>query len=224
MSSRRLPLRYCCFFSLLAVLAISICGSASATVDSSSAIPSLTHVDALGLGWAIGDLDGDRKLDIAQSQEIGRSGAGHLYGIELKLSHAGRLQSFTFSNPDGLGVSVSAVDVDGDHDLDLVVNGRLIGQRIGVWINDGNGSFSQDLHNRHSVTERPWLDSFRIDTSDQPVEDRALQSISGVPPSTAFLLAVWRATKVAACASVHVLSCLQRGQQHLRAPPIPSSF
>src|SRR5262249_582169 len=138
MSSRRLPIRYCCFFSLLAVLAISVYGSAATTVDGSSAIPPLTHVDPLALGWAFGGLDGDRKIDIAQSQEIGRSGTGHLYGVELKLSHAGRLESFTFSNSDDLGISVSAVDVDGDHDLDLVVNGRLIGQRIGVWINDGN--------------------------------------------------------------------------------------
>ena len=186
MSSRLFPLR-CYFFSLLAIFAVSVCGYAATAVDGSSAIPPLTQIDARGLGWAIGDLDGDRKIDIAQSREIGRSGTGHLYGVELKLSQAGRLRSFTFSNPDDLGVSVAAVDVDGDHDLDLVVSGRLIGQRIGVWINDGKGNFSQDLHGRHSATERQSLDSIRIDTPDQPIEDKTSRGMAGLPPSTGFL-------------------------------------
>src|SRR5262245_43333965 len=120
MSSCRFLL-YRCSLSLLVIFAISICCSAATAVDSSSAIPSFIQTGPLGLGWAVGDLDGDRKIDFAQSREIARSGGGHLYGVELRLSHSGLSGSFTFSSPDGLGVSLAAMDVDGDHDLDLVV-------------------------------------------------------------------------------------------------------
>jgi len=224
MFSRRFLLLRRYFFSLLAIFAISVCCSAATSVDGSSAIPSFVQIgEPLGSGWAIGDLDGDRKIDIAQSREIDRSGSGHFYGVELRLSHDGQSGSFTFSSPDGLGVSVAAMDVDGDHDLDLVISGRLLGQRIGVWINDGNGEFTQDLHGLYSATEGQSLESFRIDTPDQ-AEGSTFRYLSGHLPFATFLLAALRITKPDMCATVHYFAFLRRGQKHLRAPPSLSSI
>src|SRR5262249_20908287 len=136
-SFRRLLLQRCAFL-LFTAFVVNVCWCAAATREGYSVIPSPADIDdPLGSSWAIGDLDGDRQIDIAQNHEIGRGEAGYIYGVQLRLSHSRRSDLFTFSNADGLGVSLVAVDVDGDLDLDLVISGRLLGQMIGVWINDG---------------------------------------------------------------------------------------
>ena len=50
--------------------------------------------------------------------------------------------SFHFLSP-GAKVELSSQDVDGDNDGDLVVFEPLSSQPIGVWINDGAGSFHE---------------------------------------------------------------------------------
>jgi hypothetical protein len=88
------------------------------------------------------DFDGDHKPDLARSQSVAHQG-DHVYQVSLELTAGNRTTSFTFRNPNDLELEISAIDVDGDNDLDLVVSGRYFGQRIGVWINDGTGSFSE---------------------------------------------------------------------------------
>ena len=65
------------------------------------------------------------------------------YAQEVR-SHTGRIQqtSFHFLSP-GATVELSSQDVDGDDDGDLVVFEPLSSQPIGVWINDGTGSFHE---------------------------------------------------------------------------------
>src|SRR5262249_28812716 len=134
-----------CAPPLILILAFSAC--CSAANEPASIIESLLEIsDPLGSGWTLGDLDGDHEADVALSQEIGQSESGYLYRVELKLSHGKGSGSFTFTNTNALDVNIAAVDVDGDHDLDLVINGRFTGQRIGVWINNGRGVFTQNLH------------------------------------------------------------------------------
>src|SRR5215475_3877598 len=71
-----------------------------------SMVESLSELsDPLGSGWALGDLDGDHETDIALSQEVGQSDSGYLYRVELKLSQGAGSSSFTFANPDALGVN-----------------------------------------------------------------------------------------------------------------------
>src|SRR5262245_49555530 len=134
----------------LIIFVFSACGAAAN--EPASIVESLLELrDPLRSGWALSDLDGDRKTDLAVSREVARTGSGYLYRVELKLSRTQQPLSFTFSSTDDLGVNISAIDVDGDHDLDFVIDGRFT--RIGVWINDGRGRFTQNPPIRYSAPE-----------------------------------------------------------------------
>jgi hypothetical protein len=90
----------------------------------------------------LADLDGDHKVDLAEIRHVGREGEGFLYRIYLELSGEGQ-RFWTLVDSDSMGLEIDAVDVDGDHDLDVVVNRRFLGQRVGVWVNDGKGTFTE---------------------------------------------------------------------------------
>src|SRR5215470_9982895 len=130
MFSRLLSLFHRCGRAFLLISAFSVYCAAQ---QPRSVIPSaLELADPFGSGWALGDLDGDHETDIALSREVGQSDSGYVYRVELKLSQTHQPVSFTFSNTDALGVNIAAVDVDGDHDLDIVINSRFSGQSVGV--------------------------------------------------------------------------------------------
>src|ERR1051325_2950976 len=83
---------------LILVLAFAAL-SAAAVNDPSPVIHSLLELtNPLGVGIALGDLDGDHQTDIALSRGVGRNGNGYLYRVELKLSQSERSDSFTFSH------------------------------------------------------------------------------------------------------------------------------
>lgn len=86
---------------------------------------------------AVADFDADGRPDVAVSNHIGQSGAA--YRIEFQLSNGGR-ESFSFASVE-FALNVAAVDVDNDHDLDLVVTALLSRDVVGVWLNDGQGHF-----------------------------------------------------------------------------------
>src|SRR5215510_4635008 len=147
-----------CAAPLILILAFSACGAAAN--EPASIVESLLQLsDPLGSGWGLGDLDGDHETDIALSREVGQSNSGYVYRVELKLSQTHQPVSFTFSNTDALGVNIAVADVDGDHDVDLIINTRFTGQSVGVWINDGRGVFAQNLHSLYRAPEDRLLQS-----------------------------------------------------------------
>jgi hypothetical protein len=193
------------------------CAAAS---KSSSAVESLLELsDPLGSGWALGDLDGDRETDIAISREVGQNDSGYLYRVDLKLSQSERSSSFTFAHTDALGVNITAVDVDGDQDLDLVISDRLSLQRIGVWINDGNGAFVQNLYTRYSAAPELSLQSMRLHAPTQAIDENAPQRLHVYVPHAGFVQAD-SFSNPAACGIEK--SCTFRspnGPRRPRAPP-----
>jgi hypothetical protein len=109
--------------------------------------PLLGH--AAGVNFAVADLDGDRLPDLAVVElQIPRS-ASNNYRIRLQFS-AGSESVIPVSAPLG-GLRVSARDVNGDDNLDLVVSTDLGGRVIEVLINDGHGNFA--LAEPESYTE-----------------------------------------------------------------------
>ena len=193
--------------------------SAAAGVASPTVVQSLSEIsDPIGAGLALGDLDGDHKTDIALGRSIGPAGAGYLYRLELRLSQSGRWDAFTFSNVDAAGVNIVAVDVDGDHDLDLVISGRLLSQRIGVWINDGTGLFSQNLYTLYAPDDSR-LGPLRLETEGHAFEENATHDLLGCLSSSRIV-----PTSLLASRAVSISNCdrvLHRadGQARLRAPP-----
>lgn len=90
----------------------------------------------------VGDFDGDNRADIAFAKPQGRVNGAWRYQIEVRLSTE---PGATFDVDSGAagGLRITTRDVDGDHDLDLVITSAFGGLRVGVWINDGHGQFTQ---------------------------------------------------------------------------------
>ncbi|HYR45188.1 MAG TPA: VCBS repeat-containing protein [Terriglobia bacterium] len=96
---------------------------------------------------AVADLDGDHIPDIASGISTGQTSEGYSYRVDLDFSGNPQAKTLSVFSNDSTGLNIEAVDVDGDHDLDLIITGRL-SQPIGVWLNDGRGRFTPgDLAN-----------------------------------------------------------------------------
>jgi len=224
MFSRPRLLLQVCKSPFILILAVSVHCLAAVKNDAPVIQTPLRIDDPLTSGWASGDFDGDHKIDIAQTRSIGHTGNGYLYRVHLKLSRVGQSASFTFSNTDGLGVAIAAIDVDGDRDLDLVISSRFLGKRIGIWINDGNGSFSQDLHSLYSTAENPALEPLQVDVSGQAVGDNAARRFPALLPDAKFIPSQHFAIQACSTTAVNYKFRILRGQQHLRAPPAIASI
>lgn len=100
---------------------------------------------ALPFGWAtaVADFDADHKPDFAIANKIGTSTRGYEYSLEFELSLETR-QVFHFHSSYS-GLSVAAIDLDNDQDLDVVLTRVSNGEIVGVWINNGHGEFSEGL-------------------------------------------------------------------------------
>jgi hypothetical protein len=90
----------------------------------------------------VGDFDGDNRADIAYAHPQGRVNGAWRYQVEIRLS-AQPGATFDVDSGEAGGLRISTRDVDGDHDLDLVITSAFGGLRVGVWINDGHGQFAQ---------------------------------------------------------------------------------
>jgi hypothetical protein len=132
-------------FLIFAVALATTCLAATGPILSAPPLSprSLEHV-----GWAVADFDGDSLPDVAVAK-MEAQGAGYVYWLELDLS-AGRATDSAQQRP-GLSVTPSSIfglhltprDVDGDHDLDIVVTIGFTRQPVAVWINNGQGGFEE---------------------------------------------------------------------------------
>jgi hypothetical protein len=94
-----------------------------------------------GLKFAIADLDGDLRPDLAYV-ETGRSNVSLTdYWIRLQIT-AGQAQSILIVAPTG-GLQIVARDVNGDQAPDLVLTTAWLRQPVAILLNNGHGVFSQ---------------------------------------------------------------------------------
>jgi hypothetical protein len=94
--------------------------------------------------WTIADFDGDGQPDLLTTHPEGYA--------ELQLSSRTGASFSFLANGGDLGISIAARDVDGDHDLDLVITARGSHRPIGVWINDGRGVFKEGNAEAYSAS------------------------------------------------------------------------
>jgi len=127
-----------------------------------------THFLRSGLA-AVADLNGDHLPDVASGVNTGRTSKGYSYRVDVDLSgNAAQKSFFSVYSEEPNGLNIEAIDVDGDHDLDLVITGRLSLQPIGVWINDGSGGFTPGDLQQYALSiweSRQSLNSPRVVSS-----------------------------------------------------------
>ena len=90
----------------------------------------------------LADFDGDSRTDIAFAKLRGLVNGVFHYQIEVLLSAQPRATFEVESGRAGGGLHITARDVDGDQDLDLVITTEFTREPVGVWINDGHGGFT----------------------------------------------------------------------------------
>jgi hypothetical protein len=116
------------------------------------------------LGWTVADFDGDNQPDVVISNAEGRYG----YSLEFQLSAKGVGGSPILpSQPlSAFGLHLTPRDVDGDHDLDIVITVGFSRQPVAVWINDGHGRFEEgDLAAYPACIS---LEDFSLSPQNQP--------------------------------------------------------
>jgi hypothetical protein len=123
-------------------------------------LPSALDATAVS-GWVLADLNGDQSVDLATASSGRHDANGYAQEVRIQLG-AFRQTSFHFQSR-GATVELSTRDVDGDQDGDLIVFEPFSSQPIGVWINDGAGSFHEGrlADFRKLWSERPGS-TFRI--------------------------------------------------------------
>jgi hypothetical protein len=203
-----------CLSPLLLILAFCV-AAAAATPKTSG--PNLSFNTVFGTAWTFADLDGDRQPDLAQSRSVARNGDGQ-YRVDLALTSGQWFRSFTFQNREALELRLDAIDVDGDNDLDLVITGRYLGQRIGVWLNDGKGSFSKGASSLFPASlEGTSLSASLPDPVNPPAGTKAprpqgLTRVGFIPPQI-------DDKPASSCSLLPSVLDFRSGSHHLRAPP-----
>src|SRR5712692_1122134 len=170
----------------------------------------------------IADLDGDHTLDFAIGSRSGNSTAGFLYRIDLGLSGSAEASSFTVFDRQGTGLNVSTVDLDGDHDLDLVITSQPFHRPVGVWINDGTGKFERGDSSRYPASI--WSDSHSLQNTPLEIETYSIATPRRQP---AFHLVVFARAQIPAYSArvsrtreaVFALPVCLKVPPSLRAPP-----
>ncbi len=113
--------------------------------------------DPIGGKLAVADFDKDQKLDGAVLLRPDRHRPLEAYRVEVHVGGRPHVE-ITFHSPGGV-VGVSARDIDNDHDSDLVLEQSFTAKGVKVWINNGEGVFSEgrledypDLDNKQPLT------------------------------------------------------------------------
>jgi hypothetical protein len=114
----------------------------SASVVAADALRSVLPTPEIGLssGITMADFTGDTHPDLATVELNGFDSVSALYVIDVRFSEGGR-QFLSLTAPFG-GLLLSATDVKGNGNLDLVIRAAWSGAPVTVFLNDGRGHFT----------------------------------------------------------------------------------
>jgi hypothetical protein len=139
--------------------------------------------------WVLADFDGDSQIDVVTSRAQRLQDHEYSHEVSLKLSGSPST-SFTFRNRYP-SVQLNSLDIDGDHDRDIVIRETGTSEPLAVWLNDGSGHFLQgDLEHFRAVLEVHHSPDIRLpqidedspfDVSDQRI-DPAILAASVIRP------------------------------------------
>jgi len=122
---------------VLWIAATGVC-SAAATPEIPE-LPSPLSAPSIS-GWVLADFNGDLTPDLASALLTHHDARGYWQELRVKL---GSGQTNFYFRSRAAKVEIGAWDIDGDDDSDLVVFEALSKRPVGVWLNDGAGSFDE---------------------------------------------------------------------------------
>ena len=174
-------------------------------------------------GWStvIGDFNADGAPDLAVADRGARRPGGFSFNLHLVVSGLSR-QDIPFVSSHA-SVTVRAIDVDRDHDVDLVISAVPSGELVAIWLNDGRGQFTEGSAGQFPAQWSPDGQLDRGDSGDGP-----RMSTDG-PRRTTELLGLPRTR--APAPSTPTLPVPQSPRRHIRyaspstgprAPPLPT--
>lgn len=123
-----------------------------------------------GQSLAIADFDNDQKLDGAVLVNSGRVSDQNSFRIEFHLSGS-HDKELSFETSETT-LAITALDVNHDGAMDLIVEQPLTHRRLYVWLNDGRGGF-----HRVRVEEFPSSDPCKGDQLVQPSSETDRPSV-----------------------------------------------
>ena len=176
-------------------------------------------------GWStvISDFNADGTPDLAVADRGVRHPGGFAYNLRLSVSGQS-LRDIAFVSPHA-AITVRAIDVDRDHDVDLVISAVPSGELVAIWLNDGRGQFTEGVAGQFPAQ---WSPDGRLDRGESG-EGPGL-STDG-PRRVSELLALPRARAPAPFTrGLPVTESPRRHIRHVspstgpRAPPLPTPF
>ena len=153
-------------FTLTLILAIC-CFAVNA--GASEHPPSFIAMHLMRLDTTAADLDGDHIPDLASGIRTGHTREGYSYRVDLDLSSNPYARPFSVFSQEPGGLTIEAIDIDGDHDLDLIVRSRLSLRPVGIWLNDGTGSFTPGDLKAYALSDAAAERYFESCASPRPV-------------------------------------------------------
>jgi len=114
---------------------------------------------------------------------------------------------------------LSPRDVDADHDIDLVIT-TLSGERVGVWLNDGRGQFTEGVSAQYPEwIWHEWPNLYTDRAAAGPIDCACgLDHRSLVSPDSGVACQI-RCNSIQHTPSDPFLLFLRFGTNHIRPPP-----
>ena len=150
---------------LLLCFAANVVSAAVPSLDTDNLFRGLTSRWASS--WALGDLDGDRKIDLVSARPALRDSLGYTHEVSVRFGGPFENGSFIFHGRDA-SIRLSIRDIDGDQDRDIVILQARSSGVLGIWLNDGSGHFHEgDVANFRSVLSNRDSAAFEFPALDR---------------------------------------------------------